>query len=253
MSSEPQRTVIVTGAGGAGCGRAIARRFSATGAAVVVADVDVSGGEETVRLIASAGGRAAFRRADVRHADEMRELVAFGEETFGPLAVFVNDASGPPYRPDLPLEFWIDTAEIELLGTMHGVRAAIDALRRAGGGAIVNMASISSLAHGRGSRGSPSYDAAKAGVIRLTTSLAWLAQSDGIRVNCLAPGWIATDGPRQYWQSLTAEQRTALGVPSRLLSIESVAELVVQIARDTALAGRVLFWSSEDDRPRLIE
>jgi NAD(P)-dependent dehydrogenase (short-subunit alcohol dehydrogenase family) len=253
MSVKRGGTVIVTGAGGEGCGRAIARRFSAAGASVVIADIDVEGGEKTVRFITEAGGRALFRRTDVRNADDMRALVPAGEAAFGPLAVFVNNASGPRFRPDAPLEDWIETAETELLGTMHGTRFAVDALRRAGGGAIVNMASISALAHGRESRGSPAYDAANAGVIRLTTSLAWLAGTDGIRVNCLAPGWIATEGPRQYWQSLSPDQRKERSVPSKLLEIDSVADMVVHIAEDENLAGRVLAWSSEDAEPHLVE
>jgi NAD(P)-dependent dehydrogenase (short-subunit alcohol dehydrogenase family) len=75
----------------------------------------------------------------VRDDQQVRDLVGFGEETFGPLAVFVNNASGPLFRPDQPLEDWAETVATELLGTMHGTRCAIDALRRSGGGAIVNV------------------------------------------------------------------------------------------------------------------
>ena len=74
---------IVTGAGGTGCGRAIAARFARDGAAVVVSDIDESGGEETVRLIAGGSGRAAFFRADVREERQVQDLIAFGERTFG--------------------------------------------------------------------------------------------------------------------------------------------------------------------------
>lgn len=89
-------------------------------------------------------------------------------------------------------------------------------------------------------------------MIRMTTRLASLATTDGIRVNCLAPGWIATDGPRRYWESLTASQRAERGVPSRLLTTEQVAAAVVRLATDVSLAGRVLVWWSED-APQLIE
>jgi NAD(P)-dependent dehydrogenase (short-subunit alcohol dehydrogenase family) len=126
-------------------------------------------------------------------------------------------------------------------------------MHRAGGGAIVNMASISALWHGRNAPGGfPGYDVAKAGLIRMTTRLASLAETDGIRVNCLAPGWIATDGVRQYWESLTPAERIERGVPSRLLSIDQIAEAVMRLAVDRSLVGRVLVWWSEDE-PRLIQ
>jgi NAD(P)-dependent dehydrogenase (short-subunit alcohol dehydrogenase family) len=88
-------------------------------------------------------------------------------------------------------------------------------------------------------------------MIRLTTSLEGLADKYGIRVNCLAPGWIDTDGPRQYWESLTPMQRIERGVPSRLSSVEDVSNAVIHLANDRTLAGRVLLWWSED-HPRLI-
>jgi NAD(P)-dependent dehydrogenase (short-subunit alcohol dehydrogenase family) len=126
-------------------------------------------------------------------------------------------------------------------------------MRRSGGGAIVNITSISALWHGRRFGGAaPAYDAAKAGLLRLTTGLAALADSDGIRVNALAPGWIATDGPRQYWESLTPEQRVERHVPATLLTPAQVADAVFLLANNLALAGRVFVWWSEDS-PRLIE
>jgi NAD(P)-dependent dehydrogenase (short-subunit alcohol dehydrogenase family) len=244
---------IVTGSGGAGCGRAIARRFAKDGAAVVVSDINESGGHETVRLIELAGRRAVFFPADVRNEDQVRGLIAFGEHTFGRVSVLVNNASGP-LRPGDATDHWADTVQTEFLGALYATRHAIEAMRRSGGGAIVNVASISGLWHGRkfpGGTRAPAYDAAKAAMLRLTTMLAPLAASDGIRVNCLAPGWIATDGPRQYWESLTPAQRIERGVPSRLLSVDDVANAVVHLATNRELAGRVMIWWSED-RPRLI-
>jgi NAD(P)-dependent dehydrogenase (short-subunit alcohol dehydrogenase family) len=251
VTDRRHQIVIVTGAGGTGCGRAIARRFARDGAAVVVSDINDAGGHETVRLIERESGRAAFQRADVRDEREARDLVAFGERTFGSVTLLVNNASAP-FRPGEPLDHWTDTIHTDLLGSMFCTRAAIDAMRRAGGGAIVNIASISALWHGRVTPGgAPAFDVAKAGLIRLTTALATLATADHIRVNCLAPGWIATDGPRQYWESLTPAERLQRGVPSRLLTTDEIANAVARLAFDTSLAGRVLVWWSED-APRLI-
>ncbi|HKE28676.1 MAG TPA: SDR family NAD(P)-dependent oxidoreductase [Bryobacteraceae bacterium] len=244
------RVVIVTGAGGSGCGRSIAARFAMDGAATVVSDIDEEGGQLTVRRIEREGGRAAFFRADVRREPEVKELVSFAENTFGELNVLINNASAP--RGDGNIETWVDSIETDLLGAMRVTQLAIEAMRRGGGGAIVNIASVSALWHGRKTPGGiPGYDVAKAGMIRMTTRLAPLAETDGIRVNCLAPGWIATDEVRNYWESLTAEQRSARNVPSRLLTTDQIAEAVVRLAEDRSLAGRVLVWWSEDS-PQLI-
>lgn len=244
------KVVIVTGSGGRGCGRAIACRFAREGAAVVVSDINQSGGEETLRLIQSAGGRAAFQPADMQVESQVRELIAFAEKIFGGLHILINNASGPEFRPDVPLEFWAPIIQTELMGTMFATCFAIDAMRRSGGGAIVSMSSISALPHGRNS-GSPAYDTAKAGVLRLTTGLAPLMEKEKIRINCLAPGWIASPGPLEYWQSLTPEQRRQRGVPSRLLQLDEVAEVILRLATDESLTGRIVVWHSEEE-PRLI-
>jgi NAD(P)-dependent dehydrogenase (short-subunit alcohol dehydrogenase family) len=250
MTAE-NRVVIVTGAGGAGCGRSIAARFATGGAVVVVSDIDEPGGHDTVRLIESGGGRARFFRADVRNESQVRDLVSFAEATFGCVSVLVNNASAPDGGEGI--ESWMDAMQTDLLGALSATRWTIEAMRRSGGGAIVNIASVSALWHGRQTAGGfPGYDVAKAGMIRMTTRLASLAQTDRIHVNCLAPGWIGTDGVRRYWESLTSDERAARGVPSRLLTTNQIADVVVRLAEDRSLAGRVLVWSS-DDVPHLIE
>jgi NAD(P)-dependent dehydrogenase (short-subunit alcohol dehydrogenase family) len=135
---------------------------------------------------------------------------------------------------------------------VYGTRLAIDAMRRRGGGAIINISSTSALGHGRQTPGgSPAYDVAKAGVLRLTTMLSWLKGQNGIRVNCLAPDWVATDELRAYVDSLTLEQRHQQGVPNTLTTVAEIADAVTRLATDESLAGRVLvYWS--DDRPRFI-
>lgn len=111
--------------------------------------------------------------------------------------MLVNNASAP--RGDEGLDTWMDPIETDLLGAIYATRWAVEAMRRSHGGAIVNIASISALWHGRKTTGGiPGYDVAKAGMIRMTTRLTSLAETDAIRVNCLAPGWIATDEVRKY-------------------------------------------------------
>ncbi len=243
--------VIVTGAGGAGCGRSIAARFAKDGAPVVVSDVNAVGGLETVQIIEKNGGRAAFCRADVRNESDVKDLVSFAETTFGRVRVLVNNASTP--HGNAGLDSWTDAIETDLLGAICATRWAIEAMKRGGGGAIVNIASISALWHGRKTPGGfPGYDIAKAGMIRMTTRLASLAETDSIRVNCLAPGWIATNEVLRFWESLTPDERIARSAPSRLITTDQISEAVVRLANDQSLAGRVLVWWSED-APRLIK
>src|SRR5262249_14830186 len=242
------KVVIVTGAGGGGSGRAIARRFARDGASVVVSDIDTQGGSETVRTIEAENGRAVFIPADVGVEADVQALVATAEQTCGGVDVLVNDASAP-FRPEM--EHWPQAVQVDLLGPIYGVRYGTEALRRRGGGAIVNISSTSALVHGRRRLGSAGYDAAKAGVIRLTTALAWLRERDGIRVNCLVPHWIGSPEVKAYFDSLTPQQRRAQDAPDVLITVEEIAEAVLRLATDETLAGRVMvYWPGE--RPRLI-
>src|SRR5437868_7154411 len=138
---------IVTGSGGEGSGRAIALRFGRRGAAVVVSDIQEDGAGDTVRQIEAAGGRASMFKANVRREAEMRALIAHAEQMYGGLDVLVNNASAP--HSGEPLEQWMATIETDLLGALYGTHAAIDAMRRRGGGTIINIGSTSALAHGR--------------------------------------------------------------------------------------------------------
>lgn len=242
---------VVTGSGGTGCGRAIARRFARDGLAVVVSDTNEAGGHETVDLIEGDGGRAAFCRADIRDEEQARQLIAFAATTFGGVDVLINNASAP-HAPVEGIAGWFDSLHTDLIGTLYVTRYAFDAMRARGGGSIVTISSISALWQGRTTPGGfPGYDVAKAGVIRMTTGLARDAEAVRIRVNCLAPGWIDSDGPRQYWESLTPDERAERGVPSRLLKTTEIADIVARMASDESLNGRLVVWWSED-RPRLV-
>ena len=244
------KVAIITGSGGVGSGRAIARRMARDGVSVVVCDVNEAGGRETVALIETAGGRAAFLRTDVGVEADICALIAFAEKTYGGLDILVNNASAP-YEPQGPLTGWIDTVQVDLLGTLYGTLHAVEAMRRRGGGAILNVSSTSALGHGRKHSKSPAYDVAKVGVLRLTTTLAWLADAEKIRVNCLVPDWVATPEVKTYWDALTPEERRAQGVPEVLTTLDEIADIVVRIVGDEQLAGRVLVWWN-DQPPRLL-
>lgn len=217
----------VTGAA-AGIGRALALRLAAEGASVVVSDVDEPGGEETAARIESAGGTAAFVGGDVSSEEDVRRLVDFTERHFGGLDVLVNNAGGAesPYFPDAPPEHWRRWLEVNLLGVMLGTWYGVRALRRRGGGAIVNVASRAGV--GFEAYEAPEYAAAKAAVMRLTASLGSLG-AEGIRITCLCPDWVETEATR------VAPDR-----PSELVPAEAIADVAVHLIRDESLAGRVV-------------
>src|SRR5580704_1667934 len=123
------KVAIVTGSGGLGCGRAIARRFALEGCAVVVSDIAEPGGLESVRLIEAEGGRAAFFRADVSEESNVAALIRFAEQTYGGLDVLVNNASAP-YHADAAPQHWFDALRVDLHGAMYATLNAIPAMRK---------------------------------------------------------------------------------------------------------------------------
>jgi NAD(P)-dependent dehydrogenase (short-subunit alcohol dehydrogenase family) len=238
------KVAIVTGSGGEGSGRAEARRLAAEGCRVVVSDVNEDGGQETRRLILADGGQADFFRCDVSVETEVEALVAFAERQYGGLDVLINNASGPGYRPGAPIEECYPTIRTDLLGTMYGLQYGVAAMRRRGGGAILNVSSTSALSHGSAHSNMPSYDIAKIGVIRLTTTHAKLRETDSIRVNCLVPDWVATPEVKSYYDALTPEERRNPRLPPTLTTLDEIAQIALNLICDTSLAGRVLVWWS---------
>ncbi len=243
------KVAIVTAAGGLGCGRVIARRLAREGCRVVVSDLDEAGARETVELIQADGGQALANRCDVSSDAQLQRLFGLAIEHFGGVDILVNNAGPGPHQD--PLDGWVETVEATLLGTMRATLLAIEDMRRRGGGAIVNIGSTSALGHGHKHSPWPAYDIAKAGVIRLTTTLGWLAEKDNIRVNCVIPGWIASHEVATYVASVTPEERQARGVPKTLITLEQMADAVLGLIADDKLSGRLLLYPN-DESPRLI-
>jgi NAD(P)-dependent dehydrogenase (short-subunit alcohol dehydrogenase family) len=239
------KVALVTGAGASGTGRAIARALGERGAAVAVNDLNESGGTETVRLIEAAEGKAAFVRADMTQEDEIRAAIAFAVNTFGGLDVLVNNAGGTPrpHFPDAPVEHWSRTLDLNLRGPMVAIQHALPEMRKRGAGAVVNISSVAGI--GWKPHSSPEYSAAKAGLARLTATLAPLAERDGVRVNCIVPNWIGTDEVLAEVTAMTPEERAE--VPDILTRPEEIAELVIYLVEDESLAGRVFVWWTGDE------
>ena len=191
MERMKNKVAIVTG-GSSGIGRATVQLFAKEGARVAVGDVDVAGGEETVRLARAAGGEVFFQKTDVSRAVDADSLVKATVERWGALHVLHNNAYWAPTGRNVlntSEEEWDRTQAVTLKSMYLMARAAIPEMLKAGGGSIVNMASVAGVV---GSANFSAYAAAKGGVVALTKSMATDFGKQGIRVNCIAPGPIAT-------------------------------------------------------------
>ncbi|BCJ29847.1 SDR family NAD(P)-dependent oxidoreductase [Actinocatenispora sera] len=214
-------TTLVTGAA-VGTGRAIALALARRGATVVAADIDDPGGRETQRL---GGSAVRYVHLDVADGDGLGKLVGDVAPT-----ILVNNAGGgarAPWRyPDAASELWELTLTVNLVAAMRATQAALPGMRAAGAGAVVNLAS--SAAWGPDAHRWPEYAVAKAGLLRFTTAMRDF--DPRVRINCLAPDWIATE-------RLTAAELATEPPPIPLARItEQVERLVV----DDTLSGRVV-------------
>lgn len=232
MNRLEGRTAIVTG-GGSGIGRAIARRFAAEGAAVVVADLV---GERAEEVAAETGGRAV--QADVTVAGDVARLV----ETAGPVGVLVNNAGGGMADDVLEIteEEWETDVRVNLTSAFLVSKAVLPGMIERGGGVIVNVSSVNGMAF----FANEPYSAAKAGVISLTRSMAVRYGKDGVRVVAIAPGTIRTP----LWQERVDKEpaifeRLVRWYPLRRVGEpEDVANAAVFLASDDAawITGEVL-------------
>jgi NAD(P)-dependent dehydrogenase (short-subunit alcohol dehydrogenase family) len=236
------KVAIVTG-GAMGIGLAVAQALSGEGAQVVVADRDSELGK---RAAAETGG--LFVRADVSEDDELRRMIATAERFGGGLDILVNNAGGveEPLFPEAQVEHWERVLDVNLRAVMVATQIALEPLRRRGGGAIVNVASVAGL--GIGPHDAPEYAAAKAGVVRLTVALSRLA-AEGIRVNAICPDYVDTPAVWRSLVGMSADERAA--VP-QLVPAETIASDVLGLLRDDSLAGRVLVRFAER-RPYLLD
>lgn len=201
--------VIVTGGGG-GIGRATCARLGARGATIVVVDRDLAAAEETARVAIEAGGQAIAHAADVSDDAQVAAYVAHAESRFGGIDGFFNNAGieGPIAPiPDYPLADFERVFAINVTGIFLGLKHVIPALRKRGGGSIVNTASQAGL---RGVGGLSGYSASKHAVIGLSRAAALECAPDGIRVNTLCPGPTST----RMMDDIHTAVRSAGGDPS---------------------------------------
>jgi NAD(P)-dependent dehydrogenase (short-subunit alcohol dehydrogenase family) len=231
---------LVTGAG-SGIGRCVAENLARKGATVALVDLDEEGLHQTEKSIKDAGGSCEAVPTDV--SDEKSLARAFKRaEEMGQLKVVVNNAgvtTGRPRFPD-PKSSWRRTIDVDLTAVLAGCQLAIHALRKNGGGVIVNTASMAGL---EPFPADVAYSAAKGGVVFLTRSLAPLAE-EGIRVNCVCPGMVDTPMVHRGRQEgandrIDPEMRRILeSLP--LIPPQQVADAMLTFIEDDSLAGRAM-------------
>jgi NAD(P)-dependent dehydrogenase (short-subunit alcohol dehydrogenase family) len=247
MARLTGKVAAVTG-GASGIGEATVRRFVAEGAKVAFADRDVDRGKRVMAEIEAGGGRAFFMEAHMERESEALAFVRQAAQRFGRFDVLVNNAGIRKYYTveDAPVESWDEILGVNLKGYAFCAKAAIPLLRQAGGGSIVNVASVRSVTSiGKTTQ----YDTTKAAVAGLTRGMAADHAADGIRVNAVCPGPIYTPfhERRIREQGRTFEQYREDAARGTLLkrhgTPEEVAACILFLASDDAsyVTGSLLF------------
>src|SRR5215468_10936406 len=228
------KVALITGAGG-GIGRESALLFAREGAAIIVVDVNDEAGNKTVEMVGSQGGRAVYVHADVSKAADCEQMIAVAEKGFGKLDVLFNNAGIMHHSDDNAItteeSIWDLTMNINAKGVFFGCKYGIPALRRAGGGSIINTASFVALI----GAATPqiAYTASKGAVLALTRELAVIHARENIRVNALCPGPLKTELLMKFLNTDAKKQRRLVHIPmGRFGEAKEMAKAALFLASD---------------------
>ena len=228
------KVALITGAS-SGIGRESACLFAAEGAKVVAVDINDEDGQKTVDDIAQQGGDAIFVHADVSSDSDIKNMIQAAEDTYGKLDVLFNNA-GIMHSSDDNVEtteesVWDFTMSVNLKGVFLGCKHGIPALRRAGGGSIINTASFVALL----GAATPqiAYTASKGGVLAMTRELAVVHARENIRINALCPGPLRTELLMKFLDTEAKRQRRLVHVPmGRFGEAKEMAQAALYLASD---------------------
>ncbi|MDP7206845.1 MAG: glucose 1-dehydrogenase [Pirellulaceae bacterium] len=228
------KVALITGAAG-GIGRETSLLFAAEGARVVAVDLNDESCQETVDLVTAAGGQAIAVHADVSRAGDCEQMVASAEAEFGALHVLFNNAGIMDHEDGDAIstseEVWDRTMAINLKGVFLGCKFGIEAIKRAGGGSIINPASFVALM----GAATPqlAYTASKGGVLAMTRELAIIHARENIRVNALCPGPLRTELLMSFLDTDEKKQRRLVHIPmGRFGLAHEMAQAALFLASD---------------------
>ena len=231
MSLLKNKVAFVSGAG-SGIGRAVAEAYAREGAQVVVSDINVEHGEETVKIIKDNGGEAFFIKGDSSSAADNKRVVEETVAKYGRLDISCNNAGmGGPAKPtgEYEPEEWDKVIALNLSGVFYACRYQLEQMLKNGGGSIVNIASI----HGTvAAPNSPAYTATKHGVVGLTKNIAVEYGQKNIRCNAVGPGYIETALLKNNMDDNALKAIAGKAAMNRLGTTEEIAELVLFLSSD---------------------
>jgi len=228
------KVALITGAG-SGIGRESALLFAAEGAKVVAVDLNEKAAQDTVKDVAKAGGTAIAVRTDVSKAADCENMVRVAEKTYGALHVLFNNAGIMDSRDDTAETtdeaVWDLTMAVNLKSVFLGCKYGIPALKRAGGGSVINTASVVAL---MGSAAAQiAYTASKGGILSMSRELAAIHARQNIRVNALCPGPLRTELLMKFLDTDAKKQRRLVHIPiGRFGESSEIARAALFLASD---------------------
>ncbi len=228
------KVALITG-GSSGIGKEAALLFAKEGAKIVLVDINDGGAHEVVEEIKGQGFDVVFHRTDISNPAGVEQMVKLAEETYGKLNILFNNAgimlSSDDTAEATDLETWDMTMNVNVKGVFLGCKYGIPALRRSGGGSIINTASF--VARMGAATPQIAYTASKGAVMSMTRELAVVHAKENIRVNALCPGPLKTDLLMKFLDTEEKKQRRLVHIPmGRFGESKEMAQAALYLASD---------------------